>query len=124
MAKSLSERLHDIKRDCLALYLACFDARTPFYVKIIALAIATYAFSPVDFIPDFIPVLGLFDDLILVGFAVFVAFKLLPKELVAEFRQKAETAVSKKPLIKTGILIVAGMWIVLGLLIFLAVRHC
>jgi uncharacterized membrane protein YkvA (DUF1232 family) len=123
MAKSLSERLRAVKRDCIALYLACFDARTPQYVKIIALVIAAYAFSPIDFIPDFIPVLGYVDDVLLIGFAVYIAFKLLPKELAAEFRQKAETS-GKKPLIKAGILLVVGMWIVTGLMIFFAVRHC
>jgi uncharacterized membrane protein YkvA (DUF1232 family) len=121
MAKRLSERLKKIKRDCIALYLSCFDTRTPFYVKIIALAVAAYVFSPIDFIPDFIPVLGLLDDLILIGFALYVAFMLLPKDLADEYRRKAE-AVDQKPVLKSGILIVVGMWIFLGLLIFLAVR--
>src|SRR5689334_8800414 len=78
------------KRDIAALWLAAHDPRVPFGAKLVAGATAAYALSPIDLIPDFIPVLGYVDDLILVPFGVWLAIKLVPAELMAEFRAQAE----------------------------------
>ncbi len=80
----------EIKRDVVALYLAGRDARTPWVAKIIAIAVVAYALSPIDLIPDFIPVIGYLDDLLIVPLGMLLAIRLIPHELLAEFRQKAE----------------------------------
>jgi uncharacterized membrane protein YkvA (DUF1232 family) len=79
-----------LKDDTYALYLAYRDPRTPWYAKIWAALVVAYAFSPIDLIPDFIPVLGYLDDLLLVPLGVFVALKLIPAEVMAESREKAK----------------------------------
>ena len=72
-----------------AVWLASRDRRTPWYAKTLALAIAAYALSPIDLIPDFIPVLGYLDDLIIVPLGILLVIKLIPAELMAEFRAEA-----------------------------------
>ena len=75
MWRRLKEWARALRRDAHAVYLAAFDPRVPWYAKALALGVAAYAFSPIDLIPDFIPVLGLLDDLIIVplGIALVVA---------------------------------------------------
>src|SRR3979411_3442108 len=84
--KSWAQRL---KRDSHAIYLASRDARVPWYAKALALAVAAYALSPIDLIPDFIPVLGYLDDLIIVPLGILLVIKLIPADLMAEFRAEA-----------------------------------
>jgi uncharacterized membrane protein YkvA (DUF1232 family) len=88
------ERLRDwariVKREVGALWLAARDSRTPKFAKLVALATAAYALSPIDLIPDFVPVLGLLDDLILVPAGLWLARRLIPPALMAEFRAAAE----------------------------------
>ena len=79
-----------LKADTFALYLAYRDPRTPWYAKIWAALVVAYAFSPIDLIPDFIPVLGYLDDLLIVPLGVFVALKLIPAEVMTESREKAK----------------------------------
>jgi len=78
-----------IKRDVLALWLAARDPRTPWYAKAVAASVAAYALSPIDLIPDFVPVLGYIDDLIIVPLGIMLAIKLIPGALMVEFRQEA-----------------------------------
>ena len=78
-----------IKRDLVALYLAGRDPRTPLLAKAIALAITAYALSPIDLIPDFIPLLGYLDDLIIVPLGMMLAVRLIPRGLMMEFRNEA-----------------------------------
>lgn len=78
-----------VKRDVLALWLAARDHRTPCYAKVMAGAVAAYALSPIDLIPDFIPVLGYLDDLIIVPLGILLAVKLIPTPLMDEFRAAA-----------------------------------
>lgn len=79
-----------LKDDTYALYLAYRDPRTPWYAKIWAVLVVAYAFSPIDLIPDFIPVLGYLDDLFLIPLGVFVALKLIPEEVMTASRKKAQ----------------------------------
>lgn len=111
MGKSLSDRFRIIKRDSIALYLACRDARTPFYVKIIAFIVVAYALSPIDLIPDFIPVLGLLDDAVLLPLGLYVAFKLLPDDIARDCREKADS-ISRKPRLAAGAILVICVWII------------
>lgn len=105
-----------LKVDIVAIYIASTDRRTPQLAKLIAVAIATYAFSPIDLIPDFIPVLGLLDDLIIVPAGIALIIRLIPPELMNSFRQQAKTRVNPSSNRKMGIFIVA-IWMLVGLLI-------
>ena len=90
----LGARLKDwaraIKRDVVALHIATRDPRVPWYTKAAAVAIAAYAFSPIDLIPDFIPVLGYLDEVILLPIAISLVIKMIPVPLMAEFRDEAQ----------------------------------
>lgn len=78
-----------LKHETYALYLAGRDPRTPWYAKLLALAIAAYAASPIDLIPDFIPVLGYLDDLVLVPAGIWLVLRLIPAEVMAEARRRS-----------------------------------
>jgi len=89
--KSWKEKVKQLKTDTLALYLACKDPRVPWYVKIFITAIVAYALSPIDLIPDFIPVLGYIDDLIIISAGISLSLKMIPKEVLEECREKAKS---------------------------------
>lgn len=99
-----------LKRESLALYYATRDARTPWYAKLLAGAIVAYAISPIDLIPDFIPVLGLLDELLLLPAAIWLALKLVPVEVLAESRQRAEAAL-ERPTSRTAAVVIVLVWI-------------
>ena len=86
-----------ITRDVHALYLAARDPRVPWYAKAAAIAVAAYALSPIDLIPDFIPVLGYLDDLIIVPLGILLAVRLVPEDLMAEFRASASGPSDPEP---------------------------
>jgi uncharacterized membrane protein YkvA (DUF1232 family) len=93
---TIRERLRawarQIKRNVHALYLAAGDPRVPWYAKVAAIAVAAYALSPIDLIPDFIPVIGYLDDLVIVPLGILLAMKLVPADLLMEFRTMAASA--------------------------------
>lgn len=93
----------------LALWLAARDPRVPWYAKAVAGAVAAYALSPIDLIPDFIPVLGYLDDLIIVPLGILLAVKLVPVELMMEFREKAARSV--KPVSRGGLMFIVAIWL-------------
>lgn len=99
-----------IKRDVLALWLAARDSRTPLTAKLIAGAVAAYALSPVDLIPDFVPVLGYLDDLVIVPVGIMLAIKLIPAPLLEEFRAAATQQIAL-PASKTGLFIILLIWV-------------
>jgi len=78
-----------LKRDVVALWIAARDPRVPWYAKALAGAVAAYALSPIDLIPDFIPVVGYLDDLLIVPAGIWLAVRLIPPALIAEFREEA-----------------------------------
>lgn len=80
-----------VKRDIVALYIAARDPRTPWCAKAVAFAVAAYALSPIDLIPDFIPVFGYLDDLFLLPIGIVLAIRLIPPQLMIEFRRAAES---------------------------------
>ena len=87
---SLREWARRLKRDVVALWIAARDPRVPWHTKALAGAVAAYALSPIDLIPDFIPVLGLLDDLLIVPAGIWLCLRLIPRELIAEFRARAQ----------------------------------
>lgn len=104
-----------IKRDIVALWLASRDRRVSWFAKTIAAAVAVYALSPIDLIPDFIPVLGYLDDLIIVPLGILVAVKLVPPVLMAEFR--AEAMRLAKPASRAGLAIIFVSWALAAILL-------
>lgn len=99
-----------IKRDVVALWIAARDSRTPWHAKAVAAAIAAYALSPIDLIPDFIPVLGYLDDLVIVPLGIMLAVRLIPHSLMVEFR--AEAAIREgKPTSRAGLAFVICLWL-------------
>ena len=99
-----------IKRDVVALYFAARDPRVPSYAKLLAGLIAAYALSPIDLIPDFIPVLGYLDDLIIVPLGIMLAVRLIPAPLMAEHRQAALEA-ERKPRSYAAAAMIALIWL-------------
>lgn len=98
-----------IKRDVLALYLAARDPRVPLLPKALAALIAAYALSPIDLIPDFIPVLGYLDELILLPLAITGVARLIDPAVMAEHRTTAAQT-AERPTSKLGAMLVASMW--------------
>ena len=98
-----------IKRDVHALYLASRDPRTPWYAKALAVCVAGYALSPIDLIPDFIPVIGYLDDAILVPLGVLAVVKMIPPEVMAEHRAAAALAVNR-PVSRVAAVTIACIW--------------
>ena len=108
-----------IKRDVLALWVAAADPRTPWQAKAVSAAVAAYALSPIDLIPDFIPVLGYLDDLLIVPLGILLAVKLIPNELMVEFRERADR-LAERPTSRRAAIVIIGIWIAtLGLLTWL-----
>jgi len=99
-----------VKRDAHALYLAARDPRVPWYAKALALAVAAYAASPIDLIPDFIPVLGYLDDLLIVPLGIAAVVRLIPPEVMAEHRARAAAA-STRPVSRTAAGFIVAAWI-------------
>src|SRR5512135_724264 len=83
------ERARQLKTEVYALYLAYRDPRTPWYAKIFTALVVGYAFSPIDLIPDFIPVFGYLDDLVVVPLGAYLAIRMIPKQVMVESRLKA-----------------------------------
>ncbi len=104
-----------VKIDVIALWLAARDRRTPWYAKTVAAAVAAYALSPIDLIPDFIPVLGYLDDLIIVPLGILLAVRLIPAELMEEFRRQARDRA--RPLSRGAAVAIVAIWIVLAILL-------
>jgi len=99
-----------LKRDVHALYLASRDPRVPWYAKALALIVAGYALSPIDLIPDFIPVLGYMDDVIVVPAGIWLVIKLIPADVMAEHRALAD-ATRSRPVSKTAAKVIIAIWI-------------
>lgn len=100
-----------LRRNITALYLAAHDARTPWPAKLLAAFVVAYALSPIDLVPDFIPVLGYLDDLILVPLGVWAAIRLVPAPLWAEFQARADAEARKPPRSHAAAVIIIALWI-------------
>ena len=109
----MQHRLKDwariIKRDVHALYLASRDPRVPWYAKALAIGVAGYALSPIDLIPDFIPVLGYLDDVILVPVGIWLVIQLIPPAIMAEHREAAAVA-QQRPVSRIAAIVIAAIW--------------
>ncbi len=111
MLGRLKQWARAIKRDVHALWLASRDPRTPWYAKALSFLIAAYALSPIDLIPDFIPVLGYLDDAILLPLAILLAIRLVPPDVMAEHRATAMAAAGR-PVSRGAAVFIVGVWVV------------
>jgi uncharacterized membrane protein YkvA (DUF1232 family) len=110
MLSHLKAWARNLKRDSHAIYLASRDPRVPWYAKALAMAVAAYALSPIDLIPDFIPVVGYLDDLVIVPLGIWLVVSLIPGEVMAECRAKADAA-GQRPVSRAGMIAVIAVWI-------------
>lgn len=113
----LKQRARHLKAETFALYLAAHDPRTPWYAKLLTAGIVAYAFSPIDLIPDFIPVLGYLDDLILIPVGIALAIKLIPDSVLAECRAQAQESIqNRKPVSRAAGAVIVVIWMALAAL--------
>lgn len=115
MLDALKTWASGLKRDIVALWIAARDPRTPILAKIVAGCVAAYALSPIDLIPDFIPVFGYLDDLLLVPFGIWLAVRLIPPPLLAELRATASSRA--RPTSRMAAAIVVGVWLFAAVLL-------
>jgi uncharacterized membrane protein YkvA (DUF1232 family) len=101
-----------LKRDAYAVYLAARNPNMPWYVKVVAAVVAAYAFSPVDFIPDFVPILGYLDDLILVPLGIWLVVSLIPEQAMAEYRAKASEVLQRPHGGGVAAIVIVAIWII------------
>jgi len=104
------------KRDAIAIWLAARDPRVPFAVKAFAALVAAYALSPIDLIPDFLPVVGYLDELILLPAAVWVILRFIDPEIIAEHRAAA-AEIAARPISAWGAAVVIAIWLAVALLV-------
>jgi uncharacterized membrane protein YkvA (DUF1232 family) len=114
-----------LKRESYALYLACRDPRVPWFAKLFAGCVVAYAFSPIDLIPDFVPVAGYLDDLVLIPLGILAARKMIPPLVLAECRTRAQEIVDrKKPTNWLAGLVIVAVWVSLAAIaLMLVVRY-
>ena len=125
MLNQLKAHARELKREAYAIYLAARDPRTPWYAKALIFFVVAHTFSPIDLIPDFIPVLGYLDDLIITPGGIWLAVRLIPPEVLEEARATAATRSMDRNVGKVGAVIIISVWIMaaIGVLYFvLSVR--
>lgn len=111
MIRKIKEKARHLKRETYALYLAYRDPRTPWYAKVFTGLVVAHTFSPIDLIPDFIPILGYLDDLVITPLGIYFALKLIPTEVMVAARQQAATAeIEGKLPARLGVIIVLALW--------------
>ena len=116
-------RARQLKVETYALYLACKDPRVPWYAKVFAACVVGYAFSPIDLIPDFIPVVGYLDDLVLVPLGITLALKMIPKTVLDECRENAQETLSQdKPRSWVAAGVVIAIWLLLIVVVVRAIK--
>jgi uncharacterized membrane protein YkvA (DUF1232 family) len=110
MLEQLKSRARVLKNEAFAVYLAAKDPRTPWYAKALALCVAGYALSPIDLIPDFVPVLGYLDDAVIVPLGILLVARLIPQEIMAENRAAALALCAARPISRTAGIAIALVW--------------
>jgi uncharacterized membrane protein YkvA (DUF1232 family) len=123
MLDQLKVRARSLKAEVAAIYFAAKDPRTPWYVKALVFFVVAHTLSPIDLIPDFIPVLGYLDDLIITPGGLWLAVRLIPAEVLAEARATAATQSVDRSVGKIGAAIIVLLWIVgLSAAVYLILR--
>ena len=118
LSNNLKSWAKRIKRDGVTLWFAAKNPQTPWYAKALGALVVAYALSPIDLIPDFVPVLGYVDDVLLLPGLIFLAIKLLPVDVLAECRGQADAWMASKgakPSSRAGAVIVVVVWLAMGI---------
>lgn len=110
----IQEWAKSLKRETLAIYLAYRDPRVPWHARLLAACVVAYAFSPIDLIPDFVPILGYLDDLLLVPIGILLARRMIPDEIMAECRTQA-ALLAEKPISRAGAAAIMLVWLIAAL---------
>ncbi|MGH9602416.1 MAG: YkvA family protein [Terriglobales bacterium] len=109
------QRVRQLNEELYALYLAYRDPRVPWYAKVFTACVVGYAFSPIDLIPDPIPIVGYLDDLVLVPLGVLVARRLIPEPVLAECRERARVVMAQgRPVNRTAAVVIVALWVLLA----------
>ena|SRR5579871_17170 len=111
MLERIRSWAHALRRDAYAVYLAARSPDTPWYVKALALVVAAYALSPIDLIPDFIPVLGYLDDLILVPLGIWLVVALIPEQAMAGYRAEADQLMERPHDGNVAAIVIMAIWL-------------
>ncbi len=114
MMDALRNWARRVKRDGVMLWFACRDLRTPWWLKALAMLVVAYALSPIDLVPDFIPVLGFLDDVILLPVLIWLIVRYLPPDIARDGRLQAEAWMAErqaKPVSLAGLVLVLGVWL-------------
>ena len=115
MIEAWKRRAGRLRVETYAIYLAYRDPRVPWYARLFAAGVVAYAFSPIDLIPDFIPVLGYLDDLVLVPVGVALALRMIPETVMQECRERAEAAMAEgKPTNWKAAAAIVATWVLLA----------
>ncbi|WP_428826698.1 YkvA family protein [Azonexus sp. IMCC34842] len=115
LREKLKQKAHQLKAETFALYLAARHPDTPWYAKLLVAAIVAYAFSPIDLIPDFIPIIGYLDDLVLIPIGIALAIKLVPPPVLAECRARAQQVMANgKPVSRVAGAVIVMIWLALA----------
>jgi uncharacterized membrane protein YkvA (DUF1232 family) len=111
---NLKDRLAALKKEAYALVIAARDPRVPWYAKVFMSLVIAHTFSPIDLIPDFIPVLGVLDDLIIVPLGIALTLKMIPPQVMVDARQKVGEMIEKgEPVSRLGAVVVILIWLAL-----------
>ena len=124
MRESWGQRARLLKVEVYALYLACKDPRVPWYAKALATCVVGYALSPIDLIPDPIPVIGHLDDLVLIPLGVFAVRRMIPESVMTECRERAHIVMQQgMPVSRTAAVVIVALWaLAIAALVWLTVR--
>jgi uncharacterized membrane protein YkvA (DUF1232 family) len=117
MLDAWKRRVRALKVEAYTLYVACRDPRVPWYAKVFAACVVGYAFSPIDLIPDVIPVLGYLDDLVLVPLGILAARRMIPVAVLGDCRQRARAVMAQgRPTSRTAAVVVVVVWVAVAVL--------
>ena len=124
LVENLRTKARALKREIVALCFAARDPRTPWPAKLVIAIVVAYALSPIDLIPDFIPVLGFLDDLVLLPLGIFLALKLIPASILADARRAAQDTNGRLATSRAGAIVVIVLWTTAAVVIGVFVTRC
>lgn len=112
------QRVQQLKRETYTIYLAYKDPRVPWYAKVLIAFVVVHTLSPIDLIPDFIPVLGYLDDLVIAPLGIALAVRMIPDEVMIESRERAQALVDQdKPTSRVAAAVIVAIWLLAAALI-------
>jgi uncharacterized membrane protein YkvA (DUF1232 family) len=120
LTEKWKQRTRQLKSELFALYLAYKDPRTPWFARLCAALVVGYAFSPIDLIPDFIPIVGYLDDLILIPVGIWLALRMIPADVMVESRARAkQDSATGRPVNRAVAVVIVIIWLVLASLLII-----